>query len=256
MKHRVRRVAEFAQRYRDEVLIPGLPANPRQQLHADWLAALHFFFHRSFYGGRREDVSQVFEDRALAALRDLLGVEPKQASSRLSRLKRDGAVFLPRSRGDEETYADNRVLEALLAHKVNKLDDRLMVLSALHWAAQMPNHNVIKHSTSAIRQGQIAQLYADVNSLWNVGDKKASLFLRDLVDVFDLRVHVARADQRLLQPIDIWVQRVCQKLGIAGDDLKEAIVAKCHGHMVDPIKFNQGAWYVGFHAFEVVLDLL
>lgn len=65
--------------------------------------------------------------------------------------------------------------------------------------------------------------------------------------------------RRFLQPIDVWVERVARAAGLPEvwpDELAGAIVAACDQAGVDPIRFNQGAWYVGFHAFDVALELL
>lgn len=66
------------------------------------------------------------------------------------------------------------------------------------------------------------------------------------------------------QPIDTWVRQICSKLGIISEkfltkqnlsksellEIKQAIIRTCERLKVSPIKFNQGAWYIGFYGID------
>ena len=52
------------------------------------------------------------------------------------------------------------------------------------------------------------------------------------------------------QPIDTWVRQVSEAIGLVGrglnnDKIIEQIVEKCLELKISPIKYNQGAWYIG-----------
>ena len=93
---------------------------------------------------------------------------------------------------------------------------------------------------------------------WN----SASLYLRDIVLLYDLQKFLAIETQKYLQPIDTWVRQVAERLGIIGKNDKdpiaiaEKIVAQCRNHSVCPLLFNAGAWYVGARSFELLLESL
>jgi hypothetical protein len=77
-----------------------------------------------------------------------------------------------------------------------------------------------------------------------IGEKIASFFMRDVACQFN--VFPARAaDRRLLQPVDIWVERAATCLGAPAGRAADFLV-KCSG--VDgnrPERVNQGIWLFG-----------
>ncbi len=64
-----------------------------------------------------------------------------------------------------------------------------------------------------------------------------------------------------LQPVDVWVRRIARKAGIAGPTdndpaIRKGILKACRDEGVSPVVFNQGAWYMGYHAFGLLLERL
>lgn len=91
---------------------------------------------------------------------------------------------------------------------------------------------------------------------YQVGEKIYSLLLRDVVDLFGLSKHLAPDDFKYLQAVDTWVEQLANKLGFQGSKTKLAIdlAEACQKHSVNPIAFNQGAWYLGAHSFDVLTE--
>ena len=89
----------------------------------------------------------------------------------------------------------------------------------------------------------------------------ASLYLRDVVSFFKLEDKVSKDFQFVLQPVDVWVRKIAFKTGIlpqgaSDNQLRDAIVKVCEEQGCSPIQFNQGAWYAGHFAFDLLLEHL
>ena len=107
-------------------------------------------------------------------------------------------------------------------------------------------------------RGDIRKLYKDLMDITSVGPKIASLYLRDLVDLYDLESEIAPEDLALLQPVDVWVRKVVWKTGIVSNgasdsEIQKNILEVCQKAGVSALRFNQGVWYLGKNAFEIVV---
>ena len=109
----------------------------------------------------------------------------------------------------------------------------------------------------------------DING---IGPKISALILRDLEYFFGFWTDELRSKPQnyyLLQPVDRWVRRISKlcwpdlNLPNNHDSAAKLIVKKCSNSELDPIEFNQGAWFIGsyfnrllfFHRLpEKVLD--
>lgn len=68
-----------------------------------------------------------------------------------------------------------------------------------------------------ISEGRIAEAHSALKTVWGVGDKIASFYLRDIFWLgHGLNPEVTIEADYLLQPIDIWVERAGQALGHVG----------------------------------------
>jgi hypothetical protein len=68
-----------------------------------------------------------------------------------------------------------------------------------------------------ISEGKIEQAHASLKTVWGVGDKIASFYLRDIFWLgHGLHPKATVEADYLLQPIDIWVERACKALGHTG----------------------------------------
>jgi hypothetical protein len=242
-------ILSYGERYRYEILLENgrekVPYTPAQLLD-DWRKALRFFFERVFYQGRRDDIStkvlyaayDVMDDR-LFKLADLTGMDEEYLSA----------------------------LQAALgtrigAGKIGKGGDIRMVISTLRYIHRLPRHNIVAYSADSIRAGRLREHYVDLqDSIYQVGPKVASLYLRDTVAALTLDKFITTDSWIWLQPVDVWVRKVARKTGIVTDgasdiEIQQAIVRLCTERSISPILFNQGVWYLGYNSFDLLLETL
>ena len=228
----------------DEALRAG--SNKRgylSTLRSDWWHALNFFLHRVFFRGRSDVVSRKFLDKTITVLREMLGDEPE---------------------------LDLRALDAALKRAgVNNSEDRRMVVGTIEFTSGLQRYdfNIVDYVMSEYERGtHLERILESLKSIPGVGDKTASMFLRDLF--YHLRVPVRREEERpLLQPIDVHVRRVALRTGLAfeyllekgcapsqaaallselGDEpIKLSIPHFSTGAGVSPLEVNGGLWVVG-----------
>jgi hypothetical protein len=86
-----------------------------------------------------------------------------------------------------------------------------------------------------------------------IKDKLSAFILRDLQRFFNLW-SISDNDMYRLQPVDIWVRRfskLCwpnKKWASNNHNLNAKIIVECcNKNGIDPVCFNQGAWFVGSH---------
>jgi hypothetical protein len=93
----------------------------------------------------------------------------------------------------------------------------------------------------------LAVSYRKLCSVFGVGDKVATFFLRDVADMKRRSFRSAKAN-RNLQPVDLWVERVYLRLR-DGDTsyIKDWIAYRADDAGVDAKRVNQGMWYYGSH---------
>lgn len=262
VKLKLKKIEAFSENYRNLLTSETLAfreAGSWEKVRQDWWLALIFFFDRAFYQGRNDKVSGYFEQATIKALSSVLAnlsssegrpVSLKGLSHWLDRDKW-------RSQGNPLWDALSKKYDTANGKKygTGRERDREMVLSTLNFTV---NHcedcNILEYSIRHIQDGKIAMLSDELHSIVSVGDKIASFFLRDTVFVFDLESYLKPKDYYYVVPIDTWVGKVASKLGIEAN--AEAIAIVCQQNDVSPIKFDQGAWYLGSHSFSVLIDML
>ena len=93
-----------------------------------------------------------------------------------------------------------------------------------------------------------------LKSVRGIGDKIASLYLRDLVDVMNIPLDNIQ-NRYLLQPIDIWVERTVKILTnnqeMNRNQIANWIVSASIKHDINPEQVNMGMW---FFASNLVLS--
>jgi hypothetical protein len=240
-------ILDCGQRYRTTMLLPyWIP----EQLAADWCPAFDFFLGRACYQGRRDDVSQKVDD----ATREVLAA----------------SLYAAPDWSDPQFTAFRSLLEERVGTgvgKAGKARDIEMVISALRFAMQLPEHNLAAYSTRRVRAGELAMHYVELQAarsprgIIQVGPKIAAFYLRDLVSLFALDGYVTAEDFALLQPVDVWVRRLVARLGLASEaapeeTIRASIVEVCDAHSCSPLLFNQGLWYLGTHALDLLLERL
>jgi predicted house-cleaning noncanonical NTP pyrophosphatase (MazG superfamily) len=231
-------IAEFGRKYQNIYLYNQKKKEDLQNLlKNDWLEALKFFFSRSFMRGRRDEISVAFLNKAIKVLDDF-------------NLKDNLAKF-----NQDENWRET-LQNKLQEEGVNNRYDRGMLLTTIEFILKLDNYNLINYSLQTIEKHGIEKIYSELDNLTAVGDKIASFFLRDLVCIFDLKLQNNK--QIFLQPI---AQKSDIDKAISGNKnslniVREAIIKVCDDAKISSIEFNQGAWYIGFHSFEIMLENL
>ena len=237
----IRNIVQFGERYVTEYLKPV----SKKSLEGDWYGGANLLLSYSFYQARRDEVSSKVEKAAT-------GVLDNHFSGR------DFSAL----RGCDFDSLKRDLLAVIGKGKVGKTRDAEMVVGILRFISQLPGENLTRYSVAAIEQGDVKKLYKDLIGIRGIGPKIASLYLRDLVDIYDLENKIAPEDLALLQPVDVWVRRVACKTGIVASeqmsdlDIQKSIVRVCGELGVSALRFNQGAWYLGKNAFEILIENL
>lgn len=244
-------ILSYGDRYRKDLLYRYY--NPKQ-LQSDWWEALKFFFGRAFYQGRRDDVSDMVCNVAFEIL------EPKFSGYNKN------SEFLTLHKLNWEPL-NTELKQKIGKRKIGKAGDVKMVLSTLGYISNLPNYNLVAYSVECIKAGEINKHYDELQhsknkeGIFQVGDKIASFYLRDVVSLFQLESDIIYECLFCLQPVDVWVRKLAKKTGIVSnsatdEQIQEAIIQLCQKQDCSPLLFNQGAWYLGHFAFELLIEKL
>ncbi len=243
----VKAILSYGNRYRNGILLGPYGRQTKEDLqeqliHNRW-EALKFFFGRAFFQGRSDKVSERVYVTAMGAL---------EAESDLA-----AKCFAGR---DLDLLGD-ALRKVIGLGKVGKGGDIKMVISTFDHVSKLPAQNIVAHSLAAIVAGEIGRQYEELQVIFQVGPKIASFYLRDVVSLFNLESAVPDDFQFCLQPIDVWVKKLAMKTGMVVDgdsdnDVRQAIVRVCGEYGCSPLQFNQGAWYAGYYAFDLLLETL
>lgn len=243
-------IVRYSERYRNEMLGKFKP----ETLLTDWWAALDFFFGRACFQGRRDKISERVYNAVISVLEPVFSKD------------KNTKAYL-----NEQANGWERIKQELSKHigkgKVGKARDVEMVISSLQFISRLPNLNFVGYTVDKIHAGQINAHYEEIqrlkstNGIVQVGPKIASFYLRDVVSIFKLESKIPIEFSFQLQPIDVWVRKLAHKTGIApyeakDADIQNAIVTLCKTYGVSPLQFNQGAWYVGYFSFDLLLEKL
>lgn len=261
-KNLIKQIAGFYKNYESEFL-KERTRNKNNYLKSP-KGALFFILSYSFYQGRRDKISEGFEKSAKKTLEEFFK-ETDPFSSSFRRIHKKGL------RGSE--YEEKlkvrylKLLETLEANGVNKRGDRLMVTSLINFIESNQKKNLIKMIIQKIKSKNTLKAYEELDSIWSIGPKIASLTLRDVVYIYKLESYLDKESYYLLQPIDTWVHQVSEKLRLI--DLEKAkdkngkskiyrgeakdITDKCFELGVNPIHYNQGAWYISSNSLQILL---
>jgi len=221
------------------------------KLRTDYWSALDFFLGRACFQGRRDDMSE----RVYEAMVEVLS--PIFCDKKLT------CVYESKTRETIESTLRDQIRKK----KVGKGRDVDMVLSALDFINHLPSLNIVSYSVERIQNGEIEKHYNELQRSQNpkgiiqVGPKIASFYLRDVVSLYDLEDKVSEDFAFCLQPIDVWVRKLAHKIGMVGsgataEEIAQAIVSLCKEQKCSPVQFNQGAWYIGHFAFDLLLEML
>lgn len=244
-KEIVKKIAKYGDKFVEKHLIPAFDTGLMLQ---DWWQGLQYFLHYSFFQGRADTISIKVEKAAMNILkRHITG----KNTNTLIRLSKDNFAKIR-----------EELKQVIGKSKIGKGRDIDMVISILNFASKLKEENIVKYSISKIKKGKLKSHFYELQTIISIGPKIASLYLRDLVWMYSLERLISKDDLVYLQPIDTWVRKVAFKTGIIDDiklsdtQVRQKIVEACQNLDISTIKFNQGAWYVGYYAFDIVLENL
>lgn len=232
---KLRSVEEYGRTYVKQYLAKA--RERRDSIRTDPLQALEFLHSKLFMRGRRDAVSIAFRDRTTAALGRYHTLEEIDLTGFDDYLHGQG---------------------------VNNRHDRRMIVESVRFVrTELTSYsgNVYNWAVEAIRSGDTHDAYLALDAIHAVGDKLASFYLRDIVFLEDMEGVVGVTDYPYLQPVDMWVLRVGRSLKVIGNDdassvVKDKLISACLAADVSPLLFNAGAWMVGAHAYELLIETL
>lgn len=221
-----------------------------KELTSNFWLALDFFLSRACYQGRRDEISEKVYKAAVAVL------EPELSTN-------DGASKYKILKEQNWKPVEIALRSKIGKGHVGKARDVDMVLKTLDFISALPDLNLVSYSVEQINNGNLEKHYAELQTgIVQVGPKIASFYLRDIVSLGGLDDKILPGSAYCLQPVDTWVRKLVYRLKIVNEGernpkkIQQAIVSLCEAKGVSPILFNQGAWYVGNHAYEILLELL
>lgn len=240
------KISSFSSYYHTEHLAERI--NSRDTYLKSPEKAFEFITGFSFYQGRRDEISKKFEEKAKAVILPLI---------RTTNILSTSSEILSGKINLANKY--NQIYQLLKTGGVNKKGDRLMVISIINFIQSIEHHNILFYLIELIKSRQIAEAYQQLDNIWSIGPKIASFILRDIVYIYELENMLETKDYYYLQPVDTWVHQISRNIGIVEkDDIynNEAldIVDKCHEFEVNPIHYNQGAWYMGANSHKIILS--
>lgn len=237
MENQLETIAGYSSQLREE---EGRPGNlPRD----DDIEALLFFLERAFYGARRVELSREYFEHAKSTLED-----------------QENLIRNALTGESEEGWTET--LHDALASEIGNSRDCEMVWSTVEWLASESSSttNIVERSLEAIESGDLATHHREIrDEVYNVGPKKTSLYLRDLVAVEGLEDEIEE-EWAYIIPIDTRLETVASAvldMEIDSNSWRrsaEDIAEVCREHAVSPVEFDEGAWYVSANALEILLD--
>jgi len=255
MQKTLKELESFGNRYIREYL--SLWLKKRNALKTDWFKALGFFLSRVYFQGRRDKLSEQYYLAAQKALQAYFGNESSSQSRKFKTAWDKG--FIPHdSEWKKWSEKDNNLWKRLNQSKAGKSRDIEMVLDILRFISACPSLNIVLYSLNEIGNGRTQKLYSEIDSIWQVGPKVTSFYLRDLAFLYDIKL--SPEDFFMIQPIDTWVRQVAEHIGICSKkDSNAAVIKKllvaCNKAGVDPKRVNAGAWYLGANSLLPALLL-
>jgi hypothetical protein len=226
----------------------------KHELLTNWWKAFDFFLAHACFQGRRDYIPQRVYESACQALKPYFS-------------NGQNADAYETQMGENWQGIKAQLKEKIGKGKVGKGRDIEMVTSALSFIGKIHEKNIVAYSVQRIKDRKIQDHYNELQGgksstgIVQVGSKIAAFYLRDVVSVFDLTEFIDNTSAFCLQAVDTWVQKVAEKFGIVEENadpsaVQQAIVSMCERNHISALRFNQGAWFTGYHAFDLLLDLL
>lgn len=264
----------FGELYRRDYLKLDKPDvlsfNNLERLSNSWWYALLSFFSVSFLQGRRDELSNKFIERAKEALDSYFSDGEIKKENKLKLLcdTVSPKVFLRVKNDCNQKEALDGFSRMLCEKGVNRERDRKMVLHTLCFVNNLTEHdkNIVSYSKKMILQGKLDDLNNELQKIYSVGPKIASLWIRDLVTIYNFEEFLSSKSEfwKYMFPVDTWVQQFYKFFREINEDvpgnainvqkLVEDMVEQCKKDALNPLKVNQGIWYSSKNPWIVISE--
>jgi hypothetical protein len=214
----------------------------RNEIHSmveDWRAAFQWFL--SSFAFERQGRSPYYSDFAVEAVELYDGEIPGQDFEEKlwdNFLKRGGFP----ADGEGANKKNNP-----LAPSDNGYSSASRLVSSL----EDFNFNVVQWALSLAQSGDVKRAWNKLVAIRGIGDKIASLYLRDIVDAFEIDEDIV-GNKVYLQPIDAWTRRgakaLAEFMSVAPKsdwDLAEVLIEVSERASVRSTYTNTGLWFLG-----------
>ena len=232
----VERILDFSDKYK---LDYSMKYN-KKQLKQNPLHALDFFFGRVFYGGIWDSVCTRERNIAFNYIKQI-GFDTLLEK------------ILNRNFTPQKVFINNLKKRGVSNPRRGK-----MVYDILNWLATIENHNCVTYSIKEIKNKKISSLfYFFIDEIYFIGEKKASFFLRDLVDFFKLHEFLDKEEYIYVLPIDTYINKFLLELKlkktkkIAWKNDARIILNWCEEVNISPILLDQGVWYAYANNYKI-----
>jgi hypothetical protein len=248
----VRRLAQLGK----TVFVPLFvrPSRDRFPRHADDPAeALKLFL--SSYAFERQGRSPAYAELAVNAL-EICGagpIIPARASSWAWSVWKKFCE-LGNFEGGEGANAKNNPL-----YPGRPADGRGVLSVAFSCALQADGYNLYRLAARAVASKDLRKAHDTLQLIRGIGPKIASLFLRDVALDRNLP-EVDLGDRELLQPIDVWLRRVAERLtqrcfGKDDEEAAQHVVQLADNAGCCALSLNAGSWYFGAQVARTLQNL-
>jgi len=242
---KVREIATFANAF--QVILEQNRA-PYASMNSDWLQALQFYLHG--YAYERQGRSPEYSAAAVEAVQEAVRGNIKKPDSDFPSRAWDAFLQILRLPPDGEgANPPNNPLFPKESPGKESATNLILKLESY-------DYNLIKTVLALLKGGSAELAHTFLCQIRGTGKKINSVFLRDIVLIYDLPVD---HDDPLLQPVDIWVRRLIRLLmGLQADvprhgkdnysddtSIAGALIALSKTAGVCPLRLNHGAWYFG-----------
>jgi len=266
----------------------------KEKLENNWWKGLKFFFDRSFMRGRRDELSEMYCIFAIATLEDRfrIGQEYLQKSYKklqddkehfdiecilnFKRLKKIGRGNSVKHKDFAKEVAEKNPIVKLLTTckdaKGRKLNeghnkkaclgndaDIMMVLDVLKFISNEKQKNIYHYLKAKIDRDGAKATYDELKGLRGIGDKLASLLIRDISLI---NPKIVKNDYNYYEkafPVDTWVRKIaetldCHNKNKKDKDIKDYFIQKCKDSNVEQLKVAAGLWYMGSHCLDILIN--
>jgi hypothetical protein len=283
----LKNVERLGETYRDKYLTTW----DSDKLNSDWWEALKFFFNHSFPRGRRDTLSNEYYCFTIDRLqKDILKTEnpddeayrtlqqhlPDFDSHIVSEFKKRHQLGKTTAMNykpwfSEEVANQHPIIRLLTSPKQVEVkweseqpyskevrlgndEDVMMVLDTLKFICDERRRNIYSYIKHVIQEQGIRAIYRELDDLHGVGDKIASLVIRD---IGLLNPGLIQGDYEYAFPVDTWVGTVTKKIRCTAEDgkgIKQYFIQRCKEESLDPPLVAAGLWHLGSHSLDILLD--